>query len=100
MTTSMSNWNRALTVLTHEIATIQAAPVKMIVSERNESEREQIGAKEPVIVRIPAHLDEACPKCGSSNDPKKYFVWMVSDERGLHLECDVCSNAWKPAHAK
>lgn len=41
--------------------------------------------------RIPAFDSTACPKCGAGNTDKKYYVWKVSDERGLHFECDVCA---------
>lgn len=46
-------------------------------------------------LRIPALYDEACPKCGASNDPKRATVWQVADERGVHFECDCCAHAWK-----
>lgn len=46
--------------------------------------------------RSPAQPDEACPKCGNANpDARKVSIWRVSDERGLHLECEVCAHAWK-----
>ena len=48
-----------------------------------------------MIFRLPAPLDEACPKCQSMNTDKKTVVWHVADERGLHGECDVCAHAWK-----
>ena len=51
-------------------------------------------------VSIPALADEMCPKCGSSNTDKKFYVWRVSDERGLHFECNVCANAWKASDLK
>lgn len=27
--------------------------------------------------------------------PSKIVVWMVSDERGLHRECDACTHHWR-----
>lgn len=36
----------------------------------------------------------ACPKCGEMSLVDRGKVWYVSDERGLHGECDVCSHAW------
>lgn len=46
-------------------------------------------------VRVPAWWHEECPRCRAVNDDKKESVWRVSDERGLHLECDVCAHAWR-----
>lgn len=46
-------------------------------------------------VRVPALPDEACNKCGAMNpNDRQASVWRVADERGLHLECDVCGHAW------
>lgn len=45
-------------------------------------------------VRIPALVDEVCPKCGASSDPGVGRVWRVADANGLHYECDVCAHAW------
>ena len=46
-------------------------------------------------VKIPALPFVFCPKCDTVNTDTKILVWSVSDERGLHLECDVCFHAWK-----
>ena len=46
-------------------------------------------------VRIAAHSDEVCPKCGSCNpNDRQVTVWRVADERGAHFECDVCAASW------
>jgi hypothetical protein len=40
-------------------------------------------------------LDVQCPKCAAFNlEDRRVHVWAVSDERGLHYECDCCSHAW------
>ena len=44
--------------------------------------------------RVPALVEELCPKCRSSNRPGVVYVFIVVDERGLHRECDVCSHQW------
>lgn len=47
-------------------------------------------------VRLPGFDDEWCPKCHAMNTPpSKIVVWMVSDERGLHRECDACTHHWR-----
>ena len=45
-------------------------------------------------VRIPALDDERCPYCGAENLGRKVYVWQAADERGPHLECDVCAKEW------
>lgn len=42
----------------------------------------------------PEATEIRCPKCGAENIGRKVYVWRVSDERGLHLECDVCAHSW------
>ncbi len=44
-------------------------------------------------VRIPEPeiTQRACPKCGAENVGRKIYLWRVSDERGVHNECDVCA---------
>lgn len=46
-------------------------------------------------LRVPALDGVRCAKCGAENiPPRKVYVWQVSDERGLHFECDQCSTAF------
>lgn len=46
--------------------------------------------------RCPALNDEACPKCGAVNpNDTQVYVWRVADERGAHLQCDVCAHEWR-----
>lgn len=48
-------------------------------------------------LRMPApDVDGPCPKCRAENvGDRKFYVWRVADERGLHWECDVCAHSWK-----
>ena len=45
-------------------------------------------------IRTPAPPYIRCPKCGEMNADRKHNVWFVSDERGVHAECDVCSESF------
>jgi hypothetical protein len=47
-----------------------------------------------VSLRVPAFESTFCPKCDTGNTERKFYVWKVADERGLHFECDVCAHAW------
>lgn len=51
-------------------------------------------------VRIPALVDEDCPKCnaGNTEHPPKYYVYRCADERGPHMECDQCGHEWRITH--
>ena len=53
-------------------------------------------------VRIPEPdvTQTQCPKCRAENIGRKYYIWRVSDERGCHLECDVCAHSWYPKELK
>lgn len=58
-----------------------------------------IATKTPTVgyLRVPALLDESCPHCHEANpDTRNVRVWRVSDERGLHHECDWCATIWFP----
>ena len=48
-----------------------------------------------VHIRIPALDDERCPHCGAENVGQKVYVWRAADERGPHLECDVCAKEFR-----
>ena len=48
-------------------------------------------------VRIPAAptLHLMCPKCRAENvTAGQHHVEIVADERGSHVECNVCAHAW------
>ena len=45
-------------------------------------------------LRVPALVDEPCPKCGAVNDDTRFSVFRVSDRRGLSFECDCCAHSW------
>ncbi len=45
--------------------------------------------------RTPAPFDLVCPHCEHENiPPRKIVIWLVTDERGRHYECDVCSHGF------
>ena len=41
-------------------------------------------------IRILAPPFEHCPGCDAMNTADTGSLWRVTDERGLHLECDAC----------
>lgn len=46
-------------------------------------------------MRTAALEDVTCPKCGAENIGRKVYIWRVVDERGPHMECDVCGHPWR-----
>ena len=44
-------------------------------------------------IKILAPPYEACPKCGEMNHADSGGLWRTADERGVHLDCDVCGTS-------
>jgi len=43
----------------------------------------------------PASEDIQCPRCYAENVGRVVHLWFVVDERGAHIECNVCAASWR-----
>jgi len=44
---------------------------------------------------VPASPDYRCPKCFAENFERVVHLWFVVDERGAHIECNICAYSWR-----